>query len=109
MKQYVNAMVAFTNPEHVMAFFIKHITLTQYRMKKGIELWGERSVEAVKREMEQFHDRGVMSLIDPKTMSKEDKKKALTYLMFLKEKCRGVIKGEGYSYGRKQQIWYLKE
>ena len=102
MKQYVNAMVAFSNPDHTMSFFIKHVTLTQYGMKKGIELWWQRGIDTVRREMEQFHNRGVMSSIDPKTMSREDKKKALMYLMFLKEKHSGVIKGQGYADGQKQ-------
>ena len=51
MKAYINLIVAYSNPEHATSFFIKHITLTQYGMRKGLQLWGERGVEAVKKEM----------------------------------------------------------
>ena len=109
MREYLNAMVAFSEPEQAMSFFVKHIALTQYGMKKGLQLFGERGVEAIKVEMQQFHDRGVVSPIDPETMTKEDKNKALNYLMFLKEKRCGKIKGHGCADGRRQLLWYSKE
>ena len=109
MREYLNAMVAFSEPDHAMSYFVKHIALTQYGMKKGLQLFGERGVKAIKAEMQQFHDRGVVSPIDPKTMTKEDKNKALNYLMFLKEKRCGKIKGRGCADGRRQSLWYPRE
>ena len=86
-----------------------HIILTQHGMKKGLELWGEKGVAAIKKEMKQFHDRGVISPINPLTMTREEKNQALTYLMFLKEKRTGDIKGRGVADGRKQRLWKTKE
>jgi hypothetical protein len=42
-------------------------------------------------------------------MSKEDKKAALQYLMFLKEKRTCIIKGRGHAKGRKQRASTAKE
>lgn len=39
----------------------------------------------------------------------EDKRKALGYLMFLKEKRCGKIKGRGCAGGRKQRLYKAKE
>ena len=94
IKQYINAMVVFTNPEHTMSYFINHVILTQHGMKNGIELWVERNLKAVKREMGQFHDHRMMSWINLKTINTANKKKALAYLMFLKQKQSGIIKGQ---------------
>lgn len=38
MKAYINLIVGYNNPEDVTSFFIKHISLTQYRMKKGLRM-----------------------------------------------------------------------
>ena len=42
-------------------------------------------------------------------LTREDKKKALQYLMFLKEKRSGRIKGRGCADGRKQRLYKSKE
>jgi hypothetical protein len=42
-------------------------------------------------------------------LSKEDKRKTLNYLMFLKEKRTGIIKGRGCVDGRKQRSLITKE
>ena len=102
-------MVVFTKPEHTMSYFINHVTLTQHGMKNGIELWGERDVKAVKREMGQFHEHRMMSRIDLKAINTANKKNALAYLMLLKQKQSGIIKGKGCTDRRKQQVCYSKE
>lgn len=102
MKAYINSIVAYSNPEHVTSFFIKHVKLTQYGMKKGLRIWGEQAVKAVQKEMKQFHNQVIMCPIDPKAMNQTDKRNALAYLMFLKEKRNGIIKGRGCADGKKQ-------
>jgi hypothetical protein len=51
----------------------------------------------------------VMSGCNAHELSKEQKQKALQYLMFLKEKRGGQIKGRGCADGRKQRLWKTKE
>jgi hypothetical protein len=88
---------------------LEHIALTQYSVKKGLAKFGEPGADAVVKEMKQLHDR---SVVDPKAanmLTPEEKKNALEYLMFLKKKRCGRIKGRGCADGRKQRICKSKE
>ena len=83
------------------------ITLTQYSIKKGLELFGEAGAEAVIKELQQLHDRGVMVPKESSSLSSDEKRNALQYLMFLKQKRCRKIKGCGCTDGCKQRsyIW----
>ncbi|MDG7001629.1 MAG: hypothetical protein JRN15_21230, partial [Nitrososphaerota archaeon] len=81
----------------------------QMSMNQGIRMFGEAGVEAVKKEMQQLHDRQVMKAKQAKELTKEQKKEALAYLMFLKRKRGGKIKGRGCADGRKQRAYTAKE
>ena len=78
-------------------------------MKKGLKMFGEGGYAAVKKEMQQLHDRKVMQPICRKDLSPKQKKEALGYLMFLKKKRRGKIKGRGCADRRKQWAYIMKE
>jgi CO dehydrogenase/acetyl-CoA synthase beta subunit len=71
----------------------------QMSMKRGIKVFGEDGVAAVKKEMLQLHDWKVMAPKQAKELTPEQKKEALAYLMFLKCKCCGKIKGRGCADG----------
>lgn len=81
----------------------------QMNMKQGLKVFGEKGKDAVYQEMKQLHDRGVMSPIHPSTLSREQRRKVLRYLMFLKQKRSGKIKGRGCADGRKQRLYTNKE
>jgi hypothetical protein len=85
------------------------IMLAQHTMKKGLKLFGDEGTEAVLTELKQLHDRKVMVPEDPDELSKEDKEGALEYLMFLKQKRCGKIKGRGCADGRKVRLYTAKE
>ena len=55
-------------------------------MKRGIQMFREDGVAAVKKEMQQLHDRKVMVAKHSAELTPEQKKEALAYLMFLKWK-----------------------
>ena len=59
--------------------------------------------------MRQLHDRDVMKLAYKKSLTQEQRKEALAYLMFLKRKRCGKIKGRGCADGRKQRAYITKE
>jgi hypothetical protein len=59
--------------------------------------------------LKQLHDQKVLEPKEATTMTREDKKEALQYLMFLKKKWNGVIKGRGCADGRKQRAYTAKE
>ena len=86
-----------------------HTVLSQYTMKKGIQKFGTAGVDAVLRELKQLHDRKVMIPKTGSSMSREEKRASLRYLMFLKKKRCGRIKGRGCADGRKQREHTPKE
>ena len=55
-------------------------------MKRCIKIFGEDEVAAVKKEMQQLHDRKVMAPKHGVELTPNQKKQALAYLMFLKQK-----------------------
>ena len=77
--------------------------------ERAYKLFGDRGLEAIKKEMQHFHNLDVITPIDVKSMTKQQKSRALSYLMFLKEKRDGNIKGRGCANGQKQQLWMQKE
>ena len=81
--------------------------MTQHNIEKGLQVFGEAGVEAVLKELNQLHERGVLK--PTKNLSHEQRMDALQYLMFLKQKRNGTIKGRGCADGRKQRQYTTKE
>ena len=67
----------------------------QMSLKAGLRTFGDDGVKAVEKEMRQFHDRGVMAPVHKKCLTHEQRKEAIAYLMFLKRKRCGKVKGCG--------------
>ena len=68
--------------------------------RKKLKLFGERGEEVVKGELQQIHH---MEGFQPKhwyELTKKERTKALKYIMYLKEKSDGRIKGRGCADGR---------
>ena len=61
------------------------------------------------KELQQLIDQKVMHPRDATTLSQNEKRSALKYLMFLKEKRCGKVKGWGCADGRKQRLYKSKE
>jgi len=84
--------------------------MTQLSMKKGFKMFGDAGIKAVLKELQQLHDQKVLAPKDVSTLSSDDKKAALQYLMFLKQKQKnGTINGRGCTDGRKQHDYTNKE
>jgi hypothetical protein len=60
-------------------------------------------------EMKQLDERKVMEPRSASLLTRSEKRDALQYLMFLKQKRCGRIKGRGCADGRKQRAWKTKE
>ena len=88
---------------------LHHTVLTQYTLKKGLQVLGPPGVEAVYKELLQLHERKVGEPRDTSKLSSTQKKNALGYLMFLKQKRTGQIKGRGCADGRKQRLYTPKD
>jgi hypothetical protein len=83
--------------------------MTQHSMKKGIKLFGQAGVDAVSKELQQLHDHKVLEPKSPDQISSANKKNALRYLILLKKKRNGIIKGRGCADGSKQRAYTAKE
>jgi hypothetical protein len=71
------------------------LATSQMSMKKGIKVFGNDGVDAVRSELQQLHDRAVMRPRCSSDISRAQKRAALAYLMFLKRKRCGRVKGRG--------------
>ena len=67
--------------------------MTQVSLRKGIRLWGDKGREAAMKEMTQLHDMSAFFPRDPKSLTREERIKALSSLIFLKQKRTGQVKG----------------
>ena len=81
----------------------------QMSLKAGLRTFGDDGLKAVEKEMRQLHDRDVMKPVHKGCLTVEQWREALAYLMFLKRKRCGKIKGRGCADGRKQRAYITKE
>lgn len=82
---------------------------TQYSVEKGFKLFGDSGTEAVNTELLQIDQRDVVEPVHDESMTRDEKLKTLKYLMYLKKKRYGRIKGRGCADGRKQRAYIEKE
>ena len=76
--------------------------MTQYTLKRGLKEFGLKGIAALSKEMEQLHIHDVGKPVDADSLSHEQKKRTLRYLMFMKEKRCGKIKARGCADGHKK-------
>jgi hypothetical protein len=67
--------------------------MTQYNLKPGLRKFGAKGQSAAIDELTQLHVMDTWTVMDATKLSREDKMKALSSLLFLKEKQSGKIKG----------------
>ena len=67
--------------------------LTQYNLKAGLRHFGEKGIAAAKGNLTQLHVMETWVPGDPTMLSRSEKIKALSSLMFLKEKRSSKVKG----------------
>ena len=84
-------------------------TMTQYNLKPGLRKFGARGTTAAVDELTQLHIMDTWTAMDPSKISREDKMKALSSLLFLKEKQAGKIKGRACINGAPQRAYISKE
>ena len=78
-------------------------------MEAGIKRFGERGETAVTKELVQFNEYKVFEPKHANDLSEEDRKKALSSLIFLKEKKSGAIKARSCANGSVQREHVAKE
>jgi hypothetical protein len=75
----------------------------QYQLEAGIKRFGKQGVSAVTKELSQFNKYEVFEPQNANDLSEEDKRKALSSLIFLKEKKDGNIKARSCANGNPQK------
>jgi hypothetical protein len=88
---------------------LEHTCMTQYNFKKGITKFGVAGINAVADELKQLDTHNVFTPVSVNGLDDKSKQLALPYLMFLKQKRTGQIKGRGCADGRRQRIYSKKE
>ena len=86
-----------------------HTFLTKYGVNKLLIFYREEGAEVALKELRQLHQKGAIYPNDPTKMTRKEIKYELRYLMFLKKKRCGHIKGNGCADGRKQRGYIKKE
>ena len=83
--------------------------LTQYNLKAGLKHFGDKGVAAAESKLTQLHVMDTWVPEDPTKLTRVEKVKALSSLMFLKEKRCGKIKGRACVNGAPQRVYIPKE
>ena len=81
----------------------------QYGLKAGLRRFSDWGNAAVVKELTQFHTLKCFRPRDPSTLSREDRRNALTSLMFLTEKRSGEIKARACANGSTQRSHIAKD
>ena len=81
-------------------------TMTQLGANVGVKRWGEHKMETIVKEIRQIHD---MRVISPIHATPQQRRQALQYIIFLKEKRTGKIKGRGCADGQLRRKTMKKE
>jgi hypothetical protein len=68
--------------------------MTQYNLKLGLRRFGKRGTKAAVSELTQLHIMDTWAVMDPQHLTREDKAKALSSLLFLEEKRCGKSRDE---------------
>ena len=85
-----------------------HVMLNQVGIREGLRKFGEKGNDALLKELNQLHERDTLLPKKKEDMTYDERKRALRYLMFLKEKRDGMIKVRGCADGRSQREYTTK-
>jgi hypothetical protein len=81
----------------------------QFGLEAGLKHFGDRVETAVTKELSQFNSYDVFEPLEAERLTKEEREKALTSLIFLKEKQNGDVKARSCANGSVQREHVAKE
>jgi hypothetical protein len=81
----------------------------QYLLDAGLKKFGSKGETAITKELRQFNTYEVFELLEASTLDEEEKKGALSLLIFLKEKWNGDVKAQSCANGSVQRNHVAKE
>ena len=98
----ITCSLGMSDEQNFMTSDLVTTALTQYHVSKGLNTFWQEGIDADLKEQQQLHNIMVMKPKKTEEMTMDKNKASLKYLMFLKKKCIGVIKGHGCANGHKQ-------
>jgi len=102
----VDAELCTTSREEMM---VVGYLMMQYNLKPGLRKFGARGASAAVKELTQLHIMDTCMPLEVSKISREQRMRALSSLMFLKEKRTGDIKGRACINGVPQRAYIPKE
>lgn len=84
-------------------------SLQTYTLKKGLKKFQKKGYIAALGKMKQLHNQNCFCPIDPRTMTKKERLKAMETLIFLTKKRDGRVKARMCANGSIQREWMTKE
>jgi hypothetical protein len=95
--------------DHVVMHVLGVALAQQYSVNKGIQLFGDKARESVRKELQQLHDYETYTPVYAHELTADQKKQALASLIFITEKRCGRIKSRACVNGSKQRDYIPKE
>ena len=92
-----------------MTLFVMAFMMTQYSLKAGMRKFGAKAKKGLRKELEQLHIMDTWEPQDPTKLTREERMRALSSLMFLKEKRDQSMKGRLCINGAPQRAYIPKE
>ena len=86
----VNAITYFVKPTPPTNIITNETILTQYIIKQGLKVFGNKGEAAVRKELQKFHDRRFVEPNKPEDLSYEQRIRNLGDMVFLKLKSDEV-------------------
>jgi hypothetical protein len=77
--------------------------MTQYNLKSGLRKFGDKGAKAAMDKLTQLHIMDTWTTMNLSKITREDRMRALSLLLFLKEKRTGKIKGRACINGAPQR------
>lgn len=101
------------NPSEIMENYFQleaSKSTPQYGFRKGLELFQDEGYAAAVKELkDNLIGRGCLNMVKPSQVTNSMRTRALNYLMFLKRKWSGLVKGRGCADGRPQRKYITKD
>ena len=77
------------------------IIITEYILKQGLQSFCTKSEEGITKELTHLHDNTIFIPMDPGSLTKEQLSSDIAFLVFLKDRICGEIKGRACDKGKK--------
>ena len=88
--------------DHIVMHMLRVVMAQQYSIQKGIKLFGEEGKKSVSKELQQLHDMEMYEPVHAHEFTREQRKEALSLLMFMTQKRCGRVKSRACINGSKQ-------